>query len=176
MHRPTFSWRLRNKHVYLSTVPWCAHHKIDPVWEIVNALTDISVLQQSSLVVGIVVGLLATTISSLTWMPEWLVYITAVLWGVSGSLMVVLSLALAATLISTNVVSIVFQHILILDLYLIILCALIFSMSFISYYLVCKSCPCSYRTVLHLSMDHWASQTRLLMVSLCWSSRNSLSM
>ncbi|KAK3882696.1 hypothetical protein Pcinc_012943 [Petrolisthes cinctipes] len=66
--------------------------------------------KKSCLVVGIVVGLLGCTISSLTWMPEWLVYITAVLWGVSGSLMVVLSLALASSLISHNVDSSAFVY------------------------------------------------------------------
>ncbi|XP_071513115.1 major facilitator superfamily domain-containing protein 12-like [Panulirus ornatus] len=60
--------------------------------------------KKASVVVGILVGLLACTLSSLPWMPEWGVFSVAILWGSSGSLLVIISLAFTADLIgrSTN--------------------------------------------------------------------------
>ncbi|XP_047485646.1 major facilitator superfamily domain-containing protein 12-like [Penaeus chinensis] len=60
--------------------------------------------KKAATVVGIVVGLVASTVSALPWMPSWALFSVAVLWGVSGSLLVILSLTFAADLIgrSTN--------------------------------------------------------------------------
>ncbi|XP_069938787.1 major facilitator superfamily domain-containing protein 12-like isoform X2 [Cherax quadricarinatus] len=58
--------------------------------------------KKASVVVGIVIGLVACTISALPWMPLWGVFSVAILWGVSGSLLVIISLAFTADLIGQN--------------------------------------------------------------------------
>ncbi|KAK7069281.1 Major facilitator superfamily domain-containing protein 12, partial [Halocaridina rubra] len=61
--------------------------------------------KKASVMVGIVVGLLAATLSALPWMPEWALYCLAILWGFSGSLLVILSLAFGADIIGIRTVS-----------------------------------------------------------------------
>ncbi|XP_076064572.1 major facilitator superfamily domain-containing protein 12-like [Oratosquilla oratoria] len=55
--------------------------------------------KKASYVVAVFIGLAASTGSSLPILPEWGVYCVAILWGLSGSLMIILSLAFTADLI-----------------------------------------------------------------------------
>ncbi|XP_064110613.1 major facilitator superfamily domain-containing protein 12-like [Macrobrachium nipponense] len=58
--------------------------------------------KKACVVVGIVIGLVAATVSALPWMPEWALYCLSVLWGVSGSLLIVLSLAFTSDIIGVR--------------------------------------------------------------------------
>ncbi|XP_063847478.1 major facilitator superfamily domain-containing protein 12-like isoform X1 [Scylla paramamosain] len=55
--------------------------------------------RKGSLVVGVVVGGAACTVAALPGLPPWVVLSLAVLWGVAGALMVVVTLSMAARLI-----------------------------------------------------------------------------
>ncbi|XP_045603922.2 major facilitator superfamily domain-containing protein 12 [Procambarus clarkii] len=66
--------------------------------------------KKASVVVGIVIGLVACTVSALPWMPLWGLFSVAVLWGVSGSLLVIISLAFTADLIGRNTDSSAFVY------------------------------------------------------------------
>ena len=54
---------------------------------------------QASMVVAVVIGMAACSVSSLQYLPEWGIYCSAVLWGLSGSFMIILSLAFTADMI-----------------------------------------------------------------------------
>ncbi|KAG7170001.1 Major facilitator superfamily domain-containing protein 12-like 3 [Homarus americanus] len=65
---------------------------------------------QASVVVGIVIGLVAATVSALPWIPEFGMYIVAILWGTSSSILVIISLAFTADLIGRSTESSAFVY------------------------------------------------------------------
>lgn len=66
--------------------------------------------KKGSLAVGVVVGGAACAVAALPGLPPWMVLTLAALWGVSGSLMVVVTLAMAAKLIGENTDSSAFVY------------------------------------------------------------------
>ncbi|XP_042220071.1 major facilitator superfamily domain-containing protein 12-like [Homarus americanus] len=66
--------------------------------------------KKASVVVGIVIGLVAATVSALPWIPEFGMYIVAILWGTSSSILVIISLAFTADLIGRSTESSAFVY------------------------------------------------------------------